>query len=95
MKLLFFIKRTEVKADGTCPIMGRTNIGKMAAQFCTKLNVPVFLWDTRANRVSGKSNYAVQVNQELDRISVSINTHYSQLSGLKGTVTATEIKNAF
>lgn len=35
-KLLFYIKKTEVKADGTCPIMGRISIGKTMAQFSTK-----------------------------------------------------------
>jgi tyrosine type site-specific recombinase len=30
-KLLFYIKKTEVKADGTCPIMGRISIGKTMA----------------------------------------------------------------
>ncbi|GHU55888.1 hypothetical protein FACS189411_05250 [Bacteroidia bacterium] len=95
LKLLFYVKRTEVKQDGSCPVMGRITIGRTMAQFSAKLTVPVSLWDTRAGKVSGKSKQAVEVNRSLDRISVSINSHYRQISGLKGTVTATEVKNAF
>lgn len=74
-KLLFYIKKTEAKADGTCPIMGRITIGKTMAQFSTKQTTVVSLWDTRANRMTGKSTTAVAVNRALDKLSVSINSH--------------------
>lgn len=54
-KLLFYIKETEVKTDGTCLIMERISIGKTMAQFSTKQTATVSPWDTRANRMSGKS----------------------------------------
>ncbi|GHU13869.1 tyrosine recombinase [Betaproteobacteria bacterium] len=95
MQALFYLKRTEVKTDGTCPIMGRINIGRTVAQFSTKLNVLVSLWDTRANRASGKSTKAVEINRALDTINISVHSHYQRLTGLQGNVTATEIKNAF
>jgi integrase len=96
LKLLFYIKKSEAKEDGTCPIMGRITIGKTMAQFSTKLTVSVSLWDTRANRIRGKSKQAVEINRALDKISLSINKQHSRLAGLKGNViTATEVKNAF
>lgn len=94
-KLLFYIKKTEAKADGTCPIMGRISIGKTMAQFSTKQTTTVSLWDTRANRMSGKSTTAVAVNRALDKLSVSINSHYQKLIRLNGLATANEVKNAF
>lgn len=94
-KLLFYIKKTAVKADGTCPIMGRISIGKTMAQFSTKQTTAVSLWDTRANRMSGKSTTAVAVNRALDKLSVSINSHYQKLIQLNGSITANEVKNAF
>lgn len=94
-KLLFYIKKTEVKTDGTCPIMGRISIGKTMAQFSTKQTTAVSLWDTRANRMSGKSTMAVAVNRALDKLSVSINSHYQRLIQLNGSTTANEVKNAF
>lgn len=35
-KQLFYIKKTEIKADDTRPIMGRISIGKTMAQFSIK-----------------------------------------------------------
>lgn len=94
-KLLFYIKKTEAKADGTCPIMGRISIGKTMAQFSTKQTANVSLWDTRANRMSGKSTTAVTVNRALDKLTVSINSHYQKLIRFNGSATALEVKNAF
>ena len=94
-KLLFYIKKTEAKADGTCPIMGRISIGKTMTQFSTKQTTVVSLWDTRANRMSGKSTTAVAVNRALDKLSVSINAHYQKLIRFNGSATALEVKNAF
>lgn len=96
LKLLFYLKKSEVKQDGTCSIMGRITISRSMAQFSTKLVVSVSLWDTRANRVSGKSKQAVEINRALDKISLSVNKQYSRLVSLKGnTVSATEVKNTF
>ncbi|KAA6309055.1 hypothetical protein EZS27_039384 [termite gut metagenome] len=61
LKLLFYLKRTEVKQDGTSPLMGRITIGKTVAQFSAKQTVSISLWDTKANRVSGKSKQAVEI----------------------------------
>ena len=94
-KLLFYIKKTEAKTDGTCPIMGRISIGKTMAQFSTKQTTTVSLWDTRANRMSGKSTTAVTVNRALDKLTVSINSHYQKLIQLNGSTTANDVKNAF
>lgn len=94
-KLLFYIKKTEVKTDGTCPIMGCISIGKPMTQFSTKQTTAVSLWDTQANRMSGKSITAVAVNRALDKLSVSINSHYQRLIQLNGSITTNEVKNAF
>lgn len=94
-KLLFYIKKTEAKTDGTCPIMGRISIGKTMAQFSTKQTANVSLWDTRANRMSGKSTTAVAINRALDKLTVSINSHYQKLIRFNGSATALEVKNAF
>lgn len=94
-KMLFYLKKTEAKADGTCPIMGRISIGKTMAQFSTKQTTTVSLWDTRANRMTGKSTTAVAVNRALNKLSVSINSHYQKLIRLNGSATANEVKNAF
>ncbi|WP_159517987.1 Arm DNA-binding domain-containing protein [Sunxiuqinia indica] len=89
LELLIYIKKSETKQDETYPVMGRITIGKTMAQFSAKLTVPVSLWDTNANRTSGKSKQAIHVNRALDKISLSVNGHFSRLTGLNEKPTAT------
>ena len=73
LKVSFCLKRNDSR-NGLCPVMGRIVIGKndMVHFFC-KLEVDSKLWDTRAGRLIGKSNHARLINQEIDKINVTIN----------------------
>ncbi len=51
VKVSFYLKRNEEKADGTVPILGRIRIGKSMVQFSAKVYVPVSLWDTTSGSV--------------------------------------------
>jgi hypothetical protein len=64
-------------------------------QFCTKVYVPVSLWDTRSGRATGKTKTALSVNAYLNKICVAIHSAYRELSVKQDTVSALEIKNAF
>ncbi len=48
VKVSFYLKRNEEKADGTVPVLGRIRIGKSMVQFSAKVSVPVSLWDTQS-----------------------------------------------
>ena len=50
-------------------------------QFSCKCSCTPRLWDSRKNRLLGKSAEAVSVNKELDRLQVSIHKVYESLSG--------------
>lgn len=95
LKVLFYLKKNEVKADGTCPVMGRITVGRTMVQFSTKTSVPVSLWDTPSGRAKGKSKQATELNRTLDKINVAINAHYKEIFENKGSVTALQVKNAF
>lgn len=43
VKVSFYLKRNEEKADGTVPALGRIRIGKSMVQFSAKASVPVSL----------------------------------------------------
>ncbi len=45
--------------------------------------------------MSEKSTTEVIVNRALDKLTVSINSHYQKLIQLNGSTTANEVKNAF
>ena len=95
LKVSFYLKRNEVKSDGTVPITGRITVGKSMAQFSAKCSVQVSLWDTQSGRATGKSKTATELNRALEKINLSIHTHYKELLAKKEKTTAVEIKNAF
>lgn len=61
-KDLFYLKRQSEK-NGKVPIMGRITVNGTIAQFSCKLNVRPALWDTHANKASGKSVEAQRINE--------------------------------
>ncbi len=95
VKVNFYLKRNEVKADGTVPVLGRIRIGKSMVQFSAKTSVPVSLWDTQSGRATGKSKIAASVNATLDKIRVAVHSSYKDLLAKKENVSAVEVKNAF
>jgi integrase len=95
VKVNFYLKRNEEKADGTIPVLGRIRIGKSMVQFSAKTSVPVSLWDTKSGRAIGKSKAALSVNAALDKICVAVHSAYRELSVKKENVSASDVKNAF
>ena len=92
MKLLFYLKRGTQDKNGKSPIMGRISIGRSMVQFSCKCACTPNLWDSRKQRLVGKSSEAVSVNNELDRLQVSVHQVYESLLGkLNNTVTAEHI----
>ena len=95
VKVSFYLKRNEEKADGTIPILGRIRIGKSMVQFSAKVCVPVSLWDTKSGRAIGKSKTALSINATLDKTCVAIHSAYKDLLVKKENVSALEVKSTF
>ena len=95
LKVHFYLRKTNEKKNGECPVIGKITIGKDVAQFSAKVTAKASLWDIVSGRVTGKSKHATEINATLDKISVAINTSYRKLQEIKSTVTANEVKNAF
>ena len=92
-KLLFYLKRGTQDKNGKSPIMGRISAGRSMVQFSCKCSCTPRLWDSRKQRLVGKSAEAVSVNNELDRLQVSVHQVYESLLGkLNNTVTAEQIR---
>ncbi len=94
VKVSYYSKKDEEKADGSCPVIGRLRVGETSAKFGLKFNVPLSLWDTAAGRMRGKSREATEINAILDKTRMSANAHYRELSALKDAVTAAQVKCA-
>lgn len=94
--VLFYLKRKDVRKDGTVPVMGRITIdGGKPAQFSCKMTVDPALWNTETGRMTGRSVAAQEANKMLDGIRVKINNHYREIVDRDGFVTAEKVKNAF
>lgn len=93
MRLLFYLKKSTQNKNGKSPIMGRVSIGRSMVQFSCKCACTRHLWDSRKQRLVGKSAEAVSVNKELDRLQVSIHQVYESLSSKLGnSVTAGQVR---
>ena len=92
-KLLFYLKRGARGKDGKSPIMGRITVGCSMVQFSTKCSCTANLWDSRKNRLTGKSAEAVAVNKELDRLQVIVHGVYERLSRKSSHITAQSVKD--
>ena len=101
LKVSFYLKRegnterTETNPDAVFPIIGKIIIGNTIAQFGSKLKIEERLWSVKSGRAIGKSRIAVELNREINKINLSIHTHYKDILKRTGKVTAIEVKNAF
>ena len=93
-KILFFVNRSKEK-NGMGPIMGRVTINGTQAQFSCKYSIAVEQWDTKANKVKGKSKEARDINFALDNIKAQIIKHYQRISDREAYVTAEMVRNAY
>ena len=79
LKVHFYLRKTDEKKNGECPVIGKITIGRDVAQFSAKITAKASLWDIVSGRVKGKSKHAPEVNSTLDKMAVSISTTYRKL----------------
>lgn len=100
-KLLFYMNKQKLKANGNCPIMGRITLDGKISQYSTGEEAPPALWDAKSERVIVKGKKSSPDTKELN----GINTRLDELEELAknayknniesaGHVTAEIIKNA-
>ena len=55
-RILFYLKRGAIRANGCALIMGRITVDGVGTRFSTKLEVKPEEWDAKANWATGRSN---------------------------------------
>jgi hypothetical protein len=100
LKVSFYLKRGRKSeknsvAGSSFPIVGKIIIGKSIAQFSSKLKVEERLWNVKSGRAIGKSHTATELNRAINKINLSVHSHYSEILKRTGKVTAVDVKNAF
>jgi hypothetical protein len=94
-KLLFYLKKNELKKNGNAPIMARITIDGTPKTFGTKLEIDPNKWDLKHGRVQGKSAQALSINKKLDNIRGRIDKIYEDMLKHEGFVTAQKVKLSF
>lgn len=95
LKVSFFVQAKRADKQGDAPIFERIIIGRSTADFSTKFRAPLTLWDSRRQRLLGKSHVAVQLNQRLNDCTALIHTRYRELCEREEAVTAPAVRDAY
>ncbi|MDR1583881.1 MAG: hypothetical protein LBS55_11620 [Prevotellaceae bacterium] len=99
-KTLFYINRQKVKADGSCPIMGRITIDRKVSQYYTGEDINPALWDVKTGRVLIKGGNAKDkqmlkdINIRLDELEQQAQVAYKTIVDAIGYVSAEMVRNA-
>src|SRR5690606_32225176 len=94
-KLLFYLKKNELKKNGNAPIMGRITIDGTPKTFGTKLEINPNHWDLTYGRVEGKSATASSIKQKMDNTRGRIDKIYEEMLKHEGFATAQKVKLTF
>ena len=86
-RILFYVNKQRAK-DGCVPIYVRLTVNGKSTFVSSRLNIPLPLWDSAANKAAGKSIEAKRINVELDRIKAKLLHHYLHISDRDAYVTA-------
>lgn len=95
LKVSFFIQARRTDKKGLVPIIGRISVGRTHSGFSTKCKIPLALWDSRKQRLTGKSAMAVSVNQKLGECTALIHARFHELSEREESFTATDVRDAY
>ena len=95
LKVSFFVQAKRIDKKGLVPIIGRVSLGRTHSGFSTKCKTSLALWDSRKQRLIGKSSMAVSVNQKLGECTALIHTRFHELSEREESFTATDVRDAY
>lgn len=91
-KVLLYLKKSGLDKQGKAPIMGRITLNNSMAQFSCKLSCNPKLWNSRSDRLDGKSKEAVEMNAKIECIQLSVNSTVDNLTKRNVDFTATTVK---
>lgn len=95
LKVSFFVQAKRADQHGNAPIFGRIAIGRSSADFSAKLKAPLALWDSRKQRLLGKSHIAVSLNRKLNECIALIHTRYRELCERGEVVSASQLRDVY
>lgn len=89
-KLLFYINKQKIKANGCTPIMGRITIDSKISQYSTGVEIVPNLW----NAETGRAKNDKEINRKLDELELKAKLAYKKSVDTIGYVSSEIVKNA-
>lgn len=94
-KVLLYLKKSSLDKSGKAPIMGRITVNRSMVQFSSKLSCTPSLWNPRESRLDGKSREAVETNQKIEKLLLTVHSAFDSLMERKLPFDATAVKELF
>ena len=91
--LLFFIKKSKIKANGTAPIYLRITIDGKPKEIASKRYIQPDKWDNKLKKVSGSSDETKSLNLYLKTLEQQVYDAHHSIMKDKTTATASSLKS--
>lgn len=91
--LLFFIKKSKIKANGTAPIYLRITIDGKPKEIASKRYIQPEKWDNKLQKVSGSSDEVKSLNLYLKTLEQQVYDAHHSIMKDKTTATASSLKS--
>jgi site-specific recombinase XerD len=93
--VLFYIKRTKKKKDGTVSIFARLTVNGLRAEFALQKSIDEHQWNPEKGCVRGSNSDARKFNLSLDLVKNKLYGHKLEIEEEGKEVTAAGLKNAY
>ena len=91
--LLFFVKKSKIKANGTAPIYLRITIDGIPKEISSKRNIIPQKWDSKLQKVSGSSEEVKAINNYLKTLEHEVFEAHHQMMKDKTSTTSGSLKS--
>jgi len=91
--LLFFVKKSKIKANGTAPIYLRITIDGIPKEISSKRNIIPQKWDNKLQKVSGSSEEVKAINNYLKTLEHEVFDAHHQMMKDKTSTTSDSLKS--
>jgi site-specific recombinase XerD len=91
--LLFFVKKSKIKANGTAPIYLRITIDGIPKEISSKRNIIPQKWDSKLQKMSGSSEEVKAINNYLKTLEHEVFEAHHQMMKDKTSTTSGSLKS--
>lgn len=91
--LLFFVKKSKIKADGTAPVYLRITIDDIPKEISSKRNVLPAKWDSKLQKVIGNTEEVKAINAYFKTLEQEVYEAHHMMMKDKKIATSTALKS--